>query len=290
MALHMDSWVWKIALVVALIAGREWVRYSSPKEDNGQVAAGARSWIETLDSAALAIGLVFFIIQPFLLQAFYIPSGSMENTLMGPPVQNGPGGDRLLVSKMLYRLRDPHFQEVIVFHAPPPATDNTSTPPGTEFIKRCIGTPGDVVYVEQGKLFRNGRAINEPYTKWSFNAFYDAKIVQGKIYWRQHTQDGAGPWIDAGPEPPGPEMIRPAVSDQEAIEKASPGAVPAGMYLMLGDHRDNSNDSHMWGFVPRANIIGTAICVFWPLSHFGCLDSKSARGGAPTHIATAPVN
>ena len=162
MTLHMDSWPWKIALVLALVIGREFVRYLSPKEANGQTGEGARWLIETIDSAAIAIGLVLFVIQPFLLQAFYIPSGSMENTLMGPPVQNGPGGDRLLVSKMLYRLRTPKFQEVVVFRAPPAA----GSPDGTDFIKRCMGTPNDIIEIRQGKFYRNGQLVSEPYAKW----------------------------------------------------------------------------------------------------------------------------
>src|SRR5690606_31511066 len=99
MTFHMDSWPWKIALVLAIIGVREFVRLLSPKDGGGETHENSRWAIETLDSAAIAIGLVLFIIQPFLLQAFYIPSGSMEDTLQVR--------DRLLVSKSIYRMRDP---------------------------------------------------------------------------------------------------------------------------------------------------------------------------------------
>lgn len=282
MTLHMDSWVWKIALVTALIIGREFVRFLSPKEVNGQTGEGARWLIETIDSAAIAIGLVLFVIQPFLLQAFYIPSGSMENTLMGPPVQNGPGGDRLLVSKMLYRLRNPRFQEVVVFRAPPAA----GSPEGTDFIKRCIGVPGEVIEVRDSKVYRNGKLVAEPYAKWtqptnggtSFG--YDTKIVNGTVYSRDYEGPGMpGNWaINGSPAPD---------AEQERITSASPEPVPAGQYFMLGDNRYNSNDGHAWGLVPRANVVGKAICVFWPPNRIGLVDRMSFRRRPQSDMTTA---
>ncbi len=188
MSFSMDSWLWKIALVVAIIGVREFVRLLSPKDVQGETHENSRWAVETLDSAAIAIGLVLFIIQPFLLQAFYIPSGSMEDTLQVR--------DRLLVSKLIYRLRNPRFQDVVVFRVPPDAV-NDNTPPGTDFIKRCVGTPGDVVYVQQGQLYRipagsdRVEKINEKYTKWSpdGNVAYDMKIVGGVVYSREYPQE-----------------------------------------------------------------------------------------------------
>src|SRR5690606_8675171 len=110
MSFSMDSWLWKIALVVAIVGVRAFVRLLSPKDHQGETHENSRWAVETLDSAAIAIGLVLFVIQPFLLQAFYIPSGSMEDTLQVR--------DRLLVSKLIYRLRNPRFQDVVVFRVP----------------------------------------------------------------------------------------------------------------------------------------------------------------------------
>jgi signal peptidase I len=275
MSLNIDSWLVKIAIVAALIMAREFVRVLSPRESTGAIQENSRWLIETLDSAAIAIGLVLFVIQPFLLQAFFIPSGSMEDTLRI--------NDRLLVSKMVYRLREPRFQDVVVFLAPP---DAQREPGGQDdFIKRCVGTPGDIVYAQDRRYLRKARGeqnfseIKEPYTKWSPQSSaalysYDMKIVDGTIYSREYTQPGAtGLWTVNGTPV--------SQADQERVERAQPGPVPAGMFLMLGDHRNNSNDSHAWGFVPRANIIGKAVCVFWPPTRVGLVDQMSFNPRPP---------
>jgi signal peptidase I len=224
---------------------------------------------------------VLFVIQPFILQAFYIPSGSMEDTLQVR--------DRLLVSKMVYRLRDPQFQEVVVFRAPPEAL-GMSTPDGTDFIKRCIGTPGDVIYVIDRQLYRIPRGstrvqkIPEPYTKWSpdGNYSYDSKIIGGVVYSRVYEGPGSpGVWrVNGVPQPE---------SEQDEITRARPEAVTAGKFMMFGDHRNNSNDSHVWGFVPRANIVGKAIFVFWPPTRVALLDKLSHPDGTqPIRTARLP--
>jgi signal peptidase I len=287
MTFHMDSWGWKIAVVAMLIGVREFVRLVSPREADGRTGESSKWLIETIDSAAIAIGLVLFVIQPFLLQAFYIPSGSMEDTLQVK--------DRLLVSKLIYRLRDPHFQDVVVFRAPPEATANTSLAEAgdTDFIKRCIGTPGDVVYVRAGHVYRQGKGdvqaqpAFEPYTKWSplgngvTTMAYDTKIVDGVVYSRDYSPDGLpGHWTANNRQ----------VDDDEKITAAPYGKVPPDKFLMLGDHRNNSNDGHVWGFVPRANIVGKAICVFWPPTRVGLVDHMSFsqhRGEKPTAVAGA---
>lgn len=284
---NIDSWPWKFAVVAALLGMREFVRLLAPKE---RIAVGSgvasetergetSKWlIETIDSAAIAIGLVLFVIQPFILQAFYIPSGSMEDTLREK--------DRLLVSKMVYRLKEPAFQDVIVFKAPPAANN----PPDTDFIKRCMGLPGDTVYMVNRQIFRNGKKVPEIYTKWadppsslglagspdasSLNSMvmprfsYDMKIVGDAVYSREYL-DGEG-------REPGPwKRNNVEQADQQAINDAPPGKVPPGSYLFMGDHRNNSNDGHVWGFTPRANIVGKAICVFWPPTRLGLVDRMS---------------
>lgn len=296
-AFNIDSWFWKIVIVGAILLVREFVRFFAPNPET-QVAqpAGAglskprsekaehddtSKWlIETLDSAAVAIGLVLFVIQPFILQAFYIPSGSMENTLQVR--------DRLLVSKLIYRLRDPRFQDVVVFKAPKDALLTSDSPEGTDFIKRAIGTPGDVIYVVNRQLYRNGAKIAEPYTKWSDtttaanlpsinpaapDAFvgaardsYDMKIVDGVVYSRGYGEDGEpGLWTRANVP----------IENQDEVSAAPNGAVPPGQILVLGDHRNNSNDGHVWGFVPRENIVGKAVCVFWPPTRLGLVEKMS---------------
>ncbi len=273
---NIESWPWKIAVVLALLGMREFVRLLSPKEASGEHGETSKWLVETIDSAAIAIGLVLFIIQPFILQAFYIPTGSMEDTLRVY--------DRLLVSKMVYRLKEPQFQDVVVFKAPPAANN----PPNTDFIKRLMGKPGDTVYMIDRQIYRNGKPVKEIYTKWSDPSSlgstsapdegglgsggprmsYDMKIVGGAVYSREYL----------GPNEPGrwqKNGVGAAEDDQAAITNAPPGKVPPGQYLFLGDHRSNSNDGHVWGFTPRDNIVGKAIAVFWPPTRLGLVDRMS---------------
>jgi len=277
---NMDSWPWKIAVVAALIGIREFIRLLSPKGPKTDADDTSKWLVETIDSAAIAIGLVLFIIQPFILQAFFIPSGSMEDTLLV--------GDRLLVSKLVYRLKPPAFQDVIVFKAPKDARIHNPDPnEEMDYIKRCIGTPGDTVYVVNRQVFHNGVRVSEPYTKWSdspslsgggapdertpqsaMRFSYDMKIVGGAVYSRAYDENNRpGQWAKN-------ETVV-ADSDQNTITNARPGKVPAGDYLFLGDHRSNSNDGHFWGFCPRSAIVGKAVCVFWPPTRLGLVDHMS---------------
>lgn len=283
-SLNMDSWPWKIAVVAALLLVREFIRFLAPKDPKSEGSETSKWLVETIDSAAIAIGLVLFIIQPFILQAFFIPSGSMENTLLV--------SDRLLVSKLVYRLKEPAFQDVIVFKAPKAALLSNANPnEQVDFIKRCIGTPGDVVYVINRQLYRNGQKVSEPYTKWHETTTlsngatpderasgmlgagrysYDMKIVGAAVYSREYDSTGQpGAWTSNGAMAP--------QGDQQTISAAKYGKVPPGKYLFLGDHRSNSNDGHVWGFAPRENIVGKAICVFWPPTRLGLVDHMSVN-------------
>ncbi len=112
---------------------------------------GARSFAEILESGIIAIVLVFMVIRPFVLQAYFIPSPSMEPTLLG----KDNVGDRILVNKFLYRLHPPRRDDVVVFLAPPAATEG-SVEPNADFIKRLIGVPGDVVQAVHGSVNVNG--------------------------------------------------------------------------------------------------------------------------------------
>lgn len=305
---NTDSWLWKIALVLALVGVREFVRLMdggpgavrqkalneaaaqpggvhSVRVDKieGGESENARWLIETLDSAAIAIGLVLFVVQPFLLQAFWIPSSSMEDTLRID--------DRLLVSKFVYRVRAPRSGDVVVFRPP----QRANAKPGDDFIKRCIGAPGDVIFAQNRQYYRQApgqkRAtlMNEPYVKWGNpTSSYDMKIVDGKVYSREKNPfSPVAPWVEQGPDP---IPMRPPHPRQEYIENAPPEAVPGGMFLMLGDHRDNSNDSHAWGLVPRENIVGKAFCVFWPPARIGVIDRMSRFPRPPMAAPTRQLS
>ncbi|MCC6445075.1 MAG: signal peptidase I [Armatimonadetes bacterium] len=167
---------------------------------------------EVLESALIAIVLVFLIIRPYVVQAFYIPSGSMHPTLLER--------DRILVNKFVYRFREPKRGDVVVFKAP-----SQASPDGREkdFIKRVVGLPGDTLEVRDGATYINGKPLREPYIE----------------------------------EPP--YYVYP------------PYQIPQGMLFVMGDNRNDSNDSHSWGPLERSRILGKALVVFWPFSRAGLI-------------------
>ena len=112
---------------------------------------------EVLESFIIAVVVVFLVVRPFMVQAFYIPSESMTPTL----VEN----DRILVSKMSYRLGKPGRAEVVVFRAPKEALSEPLDGEEKDFVKRIVGLPGDTVEIHGGITYVNGKPMKEPYTK-----------------------------------------------------------------------------------------------------------------------------
>lgn len=209
--------------------------------------------LQNMDSTLLALALVFFVIRPFVIQAFYIPSSSMEPTLYGSP---GGRQDRVLVNKYLYRFRPPRRGDIIVFHAPPAALVDGRK---QDYIKRVIGVPGDVVEVKNHRPIINGLTLQEPYIE---------SYPEGPFY---GLGDGRGNPANFGPV-----------------------TVPPHCYLVMGDNRGNSHDSRLWGhwegfgedrhfvhepFVPERNILGKAMCVFWPIVELEPNPGRDYGGG-----------
>ncbi len=136
---------WKIATLIAILAVLRliWALWHS--------APARKFMVELLDSGLIAFILVFVIIRPFVVQAFYIPSGSMMPTLIQ--------GDRILVNKFVYYLNPPKRGDVIVFDAPPQALGGGE---GKDFIKRLIGLPGDHIQIRRGEgVYVNGRLFHD---------------------------------------------------------------------------------------------------------------------------------
>ena len=131
------------AIIVLLIARLIFGKYEG---------AAAKSAAEVSESALIAIALVFLIIRPFIMQAFYIPSGSMRPTLMER--------DHILVNKFIYRLHEPRRGDIIVFKSPPGASLDGEE---RDFVKRLIGVPGDTIEVKDGAVYWNNQRLKEPY-------------------------------------------------------------------------------------------------------------------------------
>jgi signal peptidase I len=170
-----------------------------------------------------------------LVQAFVIPSSSMEDTLLI--------GDHVLVDKMLYApsggaplpYRDVRRGDVIVFRYPLDISQN--------YVKRAIGVPGDHLKLVNGQLVLNGTPMDEPYVK-RLEALPDDYRDN---FPTQPTRPVA---------PRALEMLQKNVVNGELV-------VPPGSVFAMGDNRNNSEDSRYWGFVPRENIVGTPLIIYW---------------------------
>lgn len=201
----------------------------------------SRFFTELLDSAVIAVVLVFFLVRPFLLQAFFIPSGSMNPTLHV--------GDKLLATKYTFHLRNPHRGEVVVFQAPKVALDMLGAPYDpkrpTEYVKRVIGLPGDRIrIVAHTGVMVNGEYLAERYDKPNYDF---PRVVDP--YW--------------GVEDPVSAQLKSHINANGEL------VIPEGYLLMLGDNRTQSHDSHIWGLLDRKALIGKAAFIFWPPSRIG---------------------
>jgi signal peptidase I len=185
--------------------------------------------------------VVFLVIRTFLVEAFKIPSGSMEHTLLV--------GDFLLVNKLVYgaevpfthqrlpKIESPKVGDVIVFDYPRDLSKN--------FVKRLVGIPGDTVEMHDGVLFRNGRKLSEQYVEHSQQDFDGPP--EDEFYWQR---DYLVPRAFAGPYHPSRNNWGPLI-------------VPEKSYFVLGDNRDNSLDSRYWGFVPDSLVKGKPIVIYY---------------------------
>jgi signal peptidase I len=181
---------------------------------------------EYFESIVIAVILALFI-RTFVVQAFKIPTGSMENNLLI--------GDHLLVNKFVFAPTILGLERallpigtlkrgnVIVFKYP--------EEPERDFIKRLIGLPGETVELREKKVYINGKALDEPYVHFL--------------------------------QPPGSASEFHEVTSYDVRERYGPVTVPPNQYFVMGDNRDNSQDSRYWGFLPRDYIKGRALFIYW---------------------------
>ena len=197
---------------------------------------------EYFESICVAVILALFV-RTFVVQAFKIPTGSMENNLLI--------GDHLLVNKFVFAptrtlLEDTLLPidpirrgDILVFKYP--------EDPERDFIKRTIGLPGETLELRNKKVYIDGKALDEPYAHFLF------------------------PADDSG------------ISDSTGFDvrrNYGPVNVPAGHYFMMGDNRDNSQDSRYWGFMPRDYVKGKALFVYF---------SFGENPGASTNVRWARI-
>jgi signal peptidase I len=186
----------------------------------------------------LVIGL---FVLTFIFQNFAIPSGSMEKTLLV--------GDHVMVDRITLSpptgwahflpYRNVQRGDIIVFYKP--------GEPNLFLVKRVVGIPGDHIHLRNGVVYRNGVALNEPYA---------AMPIDGNYL----------PYRDDFPSVPPADGFDITAEWSVALPSYVQGddlVVPPGMYFAMGDNRPESLDSRYWGFVPRANIVGRPLFVYW---------------------------
>jgi signal peptidase I len=191
-----------------------------------------RRFLGELPFLLLAALILTVLVKGFLIQAFFIPSRSMQPTL--------EVGDRVVVNRLAYRVGEPAHGDVVVFLRPTDGGDAPSTgplswvrravaqglggtPPGSEdLIKRVVGLPGDKLQGKDGRLWRNGRRVAEPY-------------LAGRAF----------------------------TSDFPLVR------VKPGHLWVMGDNREDSADSRVFGQVPRSALVGRAVFTVWPPTHLG---------------------
>ena len=187
---------------------------------------------EYFESIVIAVILALFI-RTFVVQAFKIPTGSMENNLLI--------GDHLLVNKFLFAPTRTDLErmllpidpirrgDIVVFKFP--------EDPERDFVKRVIGLPGERLEMRNKRIYIDGTPLDEPYVRFLF--------------------------------PPSPESEAVDFSDGGRQVNYGPVEVPPDHYFMMGDNRDNSEDSRFWGFMPRSYVKGKALFVYFSFGEEG---------------------
>jgi signal peptidase I len=202
---------------------------------------------DTFESLVVTVILAIFG-TTFVIQAFKIPTGSMENTLLI--------GDHLLVNKFLFAVHSAVFEhilpyravrrgDVVVFKYPYP--EDEAQEPGEHFVKRVIGVPGDRVRIDHRQVYINGQKLNEPYVRHAYPA--------------DEPRPG-----DSFPPAPGEYLPGSTLhwsTDIQNYVRNGELVVPPGRYFVMGDNREESWDSRFWGFAPRDLVSGRPLFIYW---------------------------
>jgi signal peptidase I len=253
MDLHGPSPRWPVTLG---IAGLLWglfqaTRTSSITEGPPQLLADDLELVETSFSAVLLAAVIMYAV----VQAFKIPSGSMEDTLHI--------GDHLFVNKFIYGIRVPftekrlltfrdvHRGDVVVFQCPDAALsqDDRARHVRKDFIKRAIALPGDEVLMKNKHLYVNGKVQEESYAIYRDPMVIPAQeVAQSQAEFQQAWETGA------------------LASRSFIRDNFGPVKVPPESYFVMGDNRDGSFDARFWGPLPRRLLKGKAWLLYWPLN------------------------
>ena len=222
---------------------------ASPEAEGGNQDARPRrresAW-ETVRSL-LVVLLGVFCIRTFIAEATVIPTGSMEQTILI--------GDHVFLNKLLYGPRFPytslripplrgvHRQDIVAFRYP--------RNPSVMFVKRVIGVGGDVIRIEDRRVFVNGQPLPEPYNHFQYSSTLPLR-------------DNFPPPLNVLETLPAAWGLDPSWAREMPNFIRKDGLlVPQGFLFCMGDNRDNSLDSRFWGFVPLENVVGEPLFVYW---------------------------
>jgi signal peptidase I len=203
------------------------------RDDGGGASTFRKSTArEYFESICVAVILALFV-RTFVVQAFKIPTGSMENNLLI--------GDHLLVNKFVFAPTLTRAEEMLLPIDPIERGDilvfKYPEDPERDFIKRVIGMPGEVIELKDKKVYINGKPLDEPYVHFLFPL-----------------------------DPNSPES---GEGSFDLRRSYGPATVPEGEYFMMGDNRDNSQDSRYWGFLRRDYVKGKALFVYFSFGEGG---------------------
>lgn len=239
---------WQLLVLVAIILVVRIVATFAPVKTAEDRAKRNHMSREFLDPFIVA-GLAAWLLITFVVRTYYIPSESMVPTLQVHDV--------LLVNKFEYRFHAPHRGDIVVFPPPIPSDD--------DFIKRVIGLPGDKLRIQGGVVYINDKPLKEPYIEQPPD--YNLVVKQYGIF-QDQNHPGVMAALDSAQ----------ANIPPKSMWKA-PDRIPPGCYFMMGDNRNDSDDSHMWGFAQTggtfdaglqagkpAGFTGHAFFIFWPIN------------------------
>jgi signal peptidase I len=230
-----------------------------PQSVSAAVVAHRHGLLQSLQSLVNIVVVALFIIT-FTMQPFRIPSASMEPTLLV--------GDFLLVNKQVGPEVPPHIfpptseihrGDVVVFHYPVDAS--------LHLVKRVIGLPGDHLRLRDGRVYINGSAISEPYAVFRPSMPDTYRDDFPRLVSADPGVDSRW-WIE----------MHKLVSQGELT-------VPPDSYFVLGDNRNDSEDSRYWGFVPRDAIVGKPILVYFSLNDNGTTPAQTTAAAMAGHAA-----
>ncbi|KAA3619281.1 MAG: signal peptidase I [Calditrichaeota bacterium] len=225
------------------------MRFLSKEKNQKRRKSKLREAIESLFVALLAV----MILRSTVVQAYHVPTGSMKSTVLI--------GDFLLVNKFIYGARtpdsipflnyqlphlvfpafkDPEPGEIVVFKYPPEPT--------IDYVKRCIAVGGQTIELRDGDVFVDGKPEGE---KIFLRKEYDPEEQRHVLFYQIKRENGPR------------YVIRHYEDHHKSAENYGPKKIEPGHYFMMGDNRDNSSDSRYWGFVPRKNVVGEAMIIYW---------------------------